>query len=367
MTSFIKSLFSGGKQGIGVELTPERLNIAQLKKQGQSYKLVNLVSAEMPEDLIRDGQITSPSELASLIQSVLADNKIKAKRAATAIPGRDVIARLISVPAELNETELRDMVLNQEAGLYLPFPREEADVDYQKLGFIVDEDGIEKFQVLLVATRKDVTDTYVSTFKEAGLELDVLEISSFALIRTIRNQLQQFSSQEAVAIADIEFDSTEISIVVDGVPQFSRTVPIGTSQIWGALCRAMNMPPSRDTESLRGMTVPVPPSDGMGAKAPPPNPGSAAMLRVLGDLADELRRSIDFYLNQDENLEVAQLLIAGPGACLGQLDEFFSQRLSLPASQIDPFSTLSLEVSSDIPELQRPGLGVVLGLGLREV
>jgi len=47
------------------------------------------------------------------------------------------------------------MVLNHEAGLYLPYPREEADVDYQKLGYFVDEDGIEKVQVLLVATRKE--------------------------------------------------------------------------------------------------------------------------------------------------------------------------------------------------------------------
>ncbi len=361
-----KGLFSGNKQGIGVELTPERINVAELKKQGQSYKLVNFVSEEMPEDIMQDGQIANPPELADLLRSVMESNKIKGKRVATAISGRDVIARLISVPAELDEQELRDMVLNQEAGLYLPFPREEADVDYQKLGFFVDEDGIEKVQVLLVATRQDITDTYISTFQEAGLELDVLEISSFALIRTIRQQLQQFSSQEAVAIADIEFDSTEISIVVDGVPQFSRTVPIGTYQVWQSLCRAMNMPPSRDTASLQGMTVPVTPVDSMGSKTAPGNPGSAAMLRVLGDLADELRRSIDFYLNQDENLEVAQLLIAGPGACLGQLDEFFSQRLSLPASQIDPLSNSSIEVGDEIEETQRASLGVVLGLGLRE-
>lgn len=361
-----KGLFSGNKQGIGIELTPERINVVELKKQGQSYKLVNFVSEEMPEDIMQDGQIANPAELADLLRSVMESNKIKGKRVATAISGRDVIARLISVPAELDEQELRDMVLNQEAGLYLPFPREEADVDYQKLGFFVDEDGIEKVQVLLVATRQDITDTYISTFKEAGLELDVLEISSFALIRTIRQQLQQFSSQEAVAIADIEFDSTEISIVVDGVPQFSRTVPIGTYQVWQSLCRAMNMPPSRDTASLQGMTVPITPVDNMGSKTAPGNPGSAAMLRVLGDLADELRRSIDFYLNQDENLEVAQLLIAGPGACLGQLDEFFSQRLSLPASQIDPLSNSSIEVGDAIEDIQRPSLGVVLGLGLRE-
>ena len=59
--------------------------------------------------------------------------------------------------------------MNAEAGLYLPFPREDADVDYQKIGFFVDDDGVEKVQVVLVATRREVTDTYIETFKEAGL------------------------------------------------------------------------------------------------------------------------------------------------------------------------------------------------------
>lgn len=96
------------------------------------------------------------------------------------------------------------------------------------------------------------------------------------------------------------------------------------------------------------------------------NPGTVAMIRVLGELADELRRSIDFYLNQGEELEVAQLMLSGPGAAIGQLDEFFSQRLSLPATQIDPISTLALEMEDEVFDLQRPGLGVVIGLGLRE-
>jgi type IV pilus assembly protein PilM len=90
------------------------------------------------------------------------------------------------VPAELDDNELREMVLNQEASLYLPFPREEADVDYQKLDYFVDEDGIEKVRVLLVAVRKDLTDPYIEVFQQAGLMLNVLETSSFALIRRHR-------------------------------------------------------------------------------------------------------------------------------------------------------------------------------------
>lgn len=370
MASSLRNLLSRKSRGIGIELAPDRINIAQLRKQGQKHKLLTLTSVDVPEGLFHEGQITDAAGVAELIQSSLAENKIKAKRVATAVAGgRDTVTRIIPIPAELNDQELREMVLNQEAGLYLPFPREEADVDYQKLGLFVDEDGIEKFQVLLVATRKEITDSYIQTFQQAGLQIDVLEISSFALIRTIREQLRQFSPQEAVAIVDIEFESTEISITVDGVPQFSRTVPIGTFQIQSALSRAMNLPPSRSTELLQSMTIPVNPGEpsmGGAGRMGGTNPGAAAMLRIIGELADELRRSIDFYLNQGDNLEVAQLLLAGPGAAIGQLDEFFTQRLSLPSSQVDPISSLGLEVAQDIPDTQRPGLGVVLGLGLRE-
>ena len=367
--SFLSNLFPKKPKGIGVELTPDRVNVAQVKRKGQSLRLAQLASAEVPEGVFHEGQILDPPAMADILQELFAQEKLNASAVATAIPsGRDTVTRIIPVPAELDDSELREMVLNQEAGLYLPFPREEADVDYQKLGFFVDEDGIEKVQVLLVATRREVTDNYLETFQQAGLNVNILEISSFSLIRTIREQLRQFTPQEAVAIVDIEFENTEISIVLDGVPHFSRTVPIGTHQIHSALRHAMNLKPIRDTEQLQGMTIPVAPMDSVGVPqmGAATNPGTVAMIRVLGELADELRRSIDFYLNQGEELEVAQLMLSGPGAAIGQLDEFFSQRLSLPATQIDPISTLSLEVEDDVLDLQRPGLGVVIGLGLRE-
>ncbi|WP_250122257.1 type IV pilus assembly protein PilM [Chroococcidiopsis sp. CCMEE 29] len=368
MLNRFKSLLAKRTSGVGIELAPERINVAQLQKQRQGFKLTALSSLPVPEGIFQEGQIVDPSALAELIQKALAESKIKAQRVATAVPGRESLVRLIPLPAELNDQELREMVLNHEAGLYLPFPREEADVDYQKLGYLVDEDGIEKVQVLLVATRKQVTDTYIETFQQAGLKVDVIEINSFALIRTIREQLRSYGPQEAAVLVDIQFDSTEIAIIVDGVPQFSRTVPIGTYHLQKALLRAMNLPASRDTQMLQEITIPVTVDTEERNDLVGVNPGILSMLRVLAELTDELRRSLDFYLSQSENLEVAQILLAGPGGGLRQLDDFFKQRLNLPTMQIDPVAALSLEVDEDkITPAQRPGLGIVLGLGLREV
>ncbi len=367
MVNRFKNLLTKRKVGVGIELSPEKINVAQLSKQRQGFKLTALSSFPVPEGIFQDGQIVDSPALAELIVSALAESKIKAQRVATAVPGRESLVRLIPLPAELDDRELREMVINHEAGLYLPYPREEADVDYQKLGYFVDEDGIEKVQVLLVATRKEITDTYMDTFAQAGLEVDVLEINSFSLIRTIREQLRQFAPQEAAVLVDIEFDNTEIAIIVDGVPQFSRTVPIGTYQLQAALLRATKLPATRDTRMLQTISIPQSDGDEIEDSITSTNPGMASLLRVLGELTDELRRSLDFYLNQNGNLEITQILLAGPGGGINNLEEFFRQKLNLPAVQIDPVSALSLEVNEDqFSKAQRPGLGIVLGLGLRE-
>jgi type IV pilus assembly protein PilM len=367
LTDPLTHLFSKKTQGVGLEITPYRLNLAQLARQGQAYKLVKFCTAELPEGVFEEGKIVDSPTLAFHIQELLTENNVKVKHFATAVPMREAILRIIPVPSELSDAELRDLIFNTEASLYLPYPREEVDLDYQKLGLFEDEDGIEKVRVLLVATRREVTDAYWETFKQLGLQLDVVEINSFALIRTIREQLRQYGSKEAVVLVDIEFDNTEIAIIVDGVPQFSRTVPIGLIQMQNALSRAMNLPISRNPEILQGMTIPTVQQDSLSTQGAGVTPGMSALIRVLNELTDELKRSINFYLNQSEDLEVVQLLLAGPGGGLTQLDQYLTQRLGIATTQLDPLGVLALGGEHDIPSVQRPGLGTVLGLGLREI
>lgn len=358
MTGF----FQGGAQGVGIELTPMRVQVAQIQKRKQNLKLVALASAELPEGFLEDGQIVDRDGVAELIKNLMQENKIKAKRAALAIPSHRAVTRLVKLPAELDDSELRENVENEQAALFLPYPREEADLDFQKLGLSRSEDDQEQIDVLLAATRKETTDSYLETAQKAGLTARTVEISSFALLRTLREQMRQtFTDREAAAVVDIGYDNTEISIVVDGIPHFARDVPIGVLEMQNAVSRAASMPVSRNPNWAQTMAVP---EDG-DATMPTNRPG-IALIRVLQELGDELRRSIDFYRDQPDSVEVVQILLAGPGSAMGQLDEYMSNRLGIAASCIDPVRTLNLEVSQDIPQEQRSGLGVVLGLALRE-
>ena len=367
MLNKLTNIFAKKGGNIGIEINPQKINIAQITKNGEQYKLIKNVSADIPEGIYEDGQIIDSLSLSELIKDTLKVNKINAKKVATAVPMREAIIRVIPVPAELDEDELKDMVLVHEAGMYLPYPREEVDLDYAKLDYFMDEDGIEKVNVLLVATKKEVTDLYSEIFQQADLQMAVLEINSFALIRTIREQLRQFGSKEAVVLVDVEFDSTEIAIVVEGVPQFSRTVPIGTYQMRSAFSQAIGSSDTEATDMLHDIDI-IEGLEYLGdMDSDRMESGKAALMRILAELTEELNRSINFYINQSEDLEIAQLLLAGPGAGINQVDEFFTQKLNLPTMKVDPITTLGLDMNQDIAPERRPGLGIVLGLGMRDI
>ncbi len=316
-----------------------------------------------------EGRVLDPPTVGTALASLLSDNRIPAGPVALAVPAREAIVRLIRLPADLPAEELRRVVLEQEAELYIPYPRDQADVDFQALENIeVGPDGVERNEVLLVAIPKEVVDNYLEVLQSASLRAQCVELTSFSVIRTIRDQLSQVGPQEATLLTSVGYESSEITILMNGIPQFSRTVNIGTVHMQQVLSQALNLPSTRTGELLLSLKLPVvSPTETLAmGEQPGSNPGVTAVSRVLNDLADELRRSMDFYINQERSSPVVKVILGGAGAGMNQVDGFLAQRLSMPVELVDPLSSLNVPDSLDIPLNERPGMGVALGLGLRE-
>ena len=74
------NLFSKKNQGIGIEIAADKINIAQLVKKGNKYKIDKYISKESPEGVFQQGKITDSFSLAELIEEMLKEAKIKAKK-----------------------------------------------------------------------------------------------------------------------------------------------------------------------------------------------------------------------------------------------------------------------------------------------
>ncbi len=333
--------------------------MALVQRQGNRLQLRQALSEPLPEECFREGELVRPDLVGDRLRQLLKQNHLKARHTVMALPTQEATTRLIPLPAELEDADLEAMLMHQEAALYLPYAREEADLDYLKLDYFIDIDEIEKVNVLMVATRKVVTDRYLEVCRGAGLSLSVLEPGVFALIRTLREPLRRFGPQDGVVLISLNPTNTDISILVDSIPRFSRVIPSGGWHLLTLTDRAQGLIAPPDLERL--LSIPVQ----LGDDAATASPTEQALLRGLRDLEDELRRSVDFYLSQDTQMEVAQIYLSGPVAALSGLADYFTERLGLPTSLVDPSEVLGLEGQGSATH--RPALATAIGLALREV
>ena len=55
MLNNLTNLFAKKGENVGIEINSQKVNIAQIAKQGQQYKLIKNVSADIPEGVYEDG------------------------------------------------------------------------------------------------------------------------------------------------------------------------------------------------------------------------------------------------------------------------------------------------------------------------
>ena len=92
----------GKKTVLGVDLGNDRLKLA-LMKDGRVKKAVNI---PMPENMMRDGRVTSPDAMADLIRAAVKQNHLWATRAALVLPDEPLYLRTLFMPP-MNEEQLR--------------------------------------------------------------------------------------------------------------------------------------------------------------------------------------------------------------------------------------------------------------------
>lgn len=95
-----------------------------------------------------------------------------------------------------------------------------------------------------------------------------------------------------------------------------------------------------------------------------------AIIPNLVDLANEIRRSLDFYRRQHRNEEVDRIILSGGTAVMPGLDTFIANEVGINAVLADPFSYLMVDTDELSPEYLRdigPAMTVAVGLALRDM
>ena len=150
------------------------------------------------------------SSIATVIKNLIASLGIKIKDVVCSISGNSVIIRKIVLPA-MPQEELEDQI-SWEAEQYIPFDINDVNMDFQILS--PDNNDPSKMNVLLVASKKDIINDYVAVFSEAGMQLSVVDVDSFAVQNAFEAN-HDFSSEDIIALVNIGASVMNINVIKD--------------------------------------------------------------------------------------------------------------------------------------------------------
>ncbi|MBU2552379.1 MAG: pilus assembly protein PilM [Proteobacteria bacterium] len=319
-------------------------------KSGLVLRTMGLV--HLPPQAIMDGEVQEKEIVVSAIKNLIKSLKIKAKNVCTSISGYSVIIKKISLPraprAELAQN------IEVEAEQFIPFDISEVNVDFMILG--EDEGEDDQMEVILVAAKKDVIETYIDILVEAGLSPNIVDVDVFALENAFTHSYPD--QQGTVGLIDIGANKMNINIIKEGMSLFTKDAAMGGARITQDIQDAFG---DMDHDTAEGIKL-------GGVEAPEQSPVEEVVTRAVENWIAESQRALDFLESTYPGEKVAEVYLSGGSSRIHGLDKAFSKELGLPVYLLDPFRKIGIDQKQFDPayvEYMAPQVAICVGLALR--
>jgi type IV pilus assembly protein PilM len=303
---------------------------------------------------------------------MVAQHKLRGRTVQLSVSNQKVIVRSIDMP-EMTEEELLGAVQFQ-AQEYIPIPVEDVILDSMVTGKRALADGSMRQEVLLVAAQRAMIMTLLGVVKRAGLKVAAIDVSSLALVRALLPETSFFGETgepgACRGIADVSSSVCTLVLAVGGVMKFTRIVNFSSDRFARILTETKGVPfdDAQIMVQRIGLAGPLPPdteyySDDVVSET------QRVLGQAAGELAEEIRRSFDYYQGQEHASPVTDLILSGRGALLRNLDAYLADALGLPVVIGNPLAHIARNTSG-MPDgdlaAMAPCLAVAVGLALPE-
>lgn len=331
---------------IGLDIGSSEIRCVEISTMTEETAITGFAYAPVDEEM----------GVQKAISAALTRGGLKTRRVVTAVAGRLVPVRYVTMP-RMPVEKLKEAV-QVEANKYIPFDVDQAVIDCEPL---VEEPPAEgekpspEITVRLIAAKRDIIEDHVTLLSGAGVYPLIIDQDCFALGNAFEFK-EMYKSEDqrekrVVALVDVGCVKSSINVMSGINSYFTREVPGGGSELTEAIARRLSVPNDQAEELKR-------------------NPGERAeevmeaMLGPLDDLMSEISLSFDYFESQHD--KVIEEVFASGGTCqLPGILDVFEQHFGKPISLWDPLEGLELQLpENQLAQLKEHSCNVAIAIGL---
>ncbi len=359
---------------IGLDIGTNTLRVVQLKQSGGLPVLTKYGDLNIARGAINEGEIADLDVISKALATLWKKTSLSDRKVIIGVSNQKVVVRLIELPY-MTRDELKGAIKYQ-AQDFIPIPVEEAILDFQIVGEFTSENDERMIEVLLVAAQKDMISTFVEATQKANLRLESIDVTSFALERSLMQQFpvvpEEEETTEAAALINLGAGVTNIVIVERNVPRFTRVLAYAGNDFTQAITDNTGL--SFDEAEEQKINIGLPPLEGERLEGI-----SEIYLERAEEVQNilqeesykfvaEIRRSFDYYLAQQVQFKgIDKIIISGGGSELKNFLPYIEMGLQAEAIKGKPLSKVQVPKSLENANIREEegALAIPIGLALR--
>lgn len=325
----------------GLDIGNSSLKVMQIEPaRGKRPKVSGYgVSSFYPSDTTQQGIIVKTDVLSQSLYDVLKyslKGRVTAKRVACTIPTAHTFSRLMKLPA-LADEELAEAV-RLEVEQYVPMPTDKLYVDYE-----ISKRSSEGLEILMVATPKDIIDSYVQFLESIDLEPVALEPSMNAAARLF--SIADASHSQPTILVDFGSVAADVA-VIDKTVFVNSTIPGGSDTLANMISKKLGITQAEaiDMKNQIGINHSEKQQEIMHIAQP-----------MLDGLVNEVKKIMRYYSERSgqKQSKIDQLVLVGGGSTMPGLNEYLASALNMQPRVLDPWNRLDFSGLPPLSELER--------------
>ncbi len=339
---------------IGIDISSSAVKLLELAKSGGHHRVERYAVEPLPQNAMMENAITDVEQVGRSVDRVVKRSGTKTRDVAVAVSASHVITKTITMPSGLKEQEMETQI-ETEADHYIPYPLEEVNLDFEVVG--PSETNANEDEVILAACRKEIVDDYIAVIERSGLKPDIIDVDAFAMENAyslIAKQMPGGGMEKTVAVLDFGATTAHMNVMYNNRSVYTRDHTFGGRQLTEEIQRRYGL-----SYEEAGLAKKV---GGL-----PDNYQPDILQPFMEAMCQETMRALQFFYSSTPFNSVDQILLAGGCAQISGIDELISDRLNVPTTVANPFSSMSLSsrIKPQILSSDASSLMVACGLALR--
>lgn len=343
-----------GRTAIGLDIGTSVVRAAELSYGRGGVTLERFGQVMLPEGAVHEGEVVEPEPVSDAIRQLWQATGLSHKKVVMGVGNQRVIVRQMDVPW-MAQSELKESLPFQVQD-FLPMPVDQAVLDFFPLEELTDA-GSRFYRGLLVAASRETVLANVRCAEKAGLSVSAVDLSAFAVLRSMGRQTGVDVDTEA--LVDIGARVTNVVVHSNGVPRFVRILLNGGQDVTDAVADRLGIS-SNEAEGLKQRPDSITSNEQLTAV-------NRALTATSQEFVDGIRGSLDYYAASYPGAPVERILVSGGGSRLNGLVDRLASAMRLPVQAGDPLGTVRIGktgLDEDQLEFVKPLSAVPVGLAL---